>query len=591
MKRRIADYIADFFASKDITTVYTVVGGGAMHLNDAFGNSEKIKCIYTHHEQAAAIAAEGHARVIGVPAGVCVTTGPGGTNALTGVLGAYQDSIPMFVVSGQVRYETTVESTGLDLRQFGEQEYQIIDSVSSMTKYARMIKDPMKVRYYLEKAYWYANEGRKGPVWLDIPLNIQSAIVETDDLEGYTPSISNYQQTNLPQILEMMKSSERPVILAGSGLRSSNMLSCFREIIHKWKCPVVAATSVSDLFPNKDSFYMGNFGVFGGRAGNYIVQNADLLIAFGCRMSFKQIGFNYDKFAPNARKIVVDVDINELQKDTIKIDLPIHCNLNKILPQLLRLESPFEKQLNTWIDYCRNLKRKYPIYQEKFQDSQKQSVNQYYFIHEMNQRLPEDSIVAVGNSVSSVCALQMGIEKERQRLFGNVNCGSMGWDLPAAVGASVASGKSVLCLTGDGSIQMNLQELQTVVTNALPVKLVIFNNDGYQAIVQSQSNFFHRLSGCTKESGITMPSFEKISAAYGFPYIRVANNSDVKEKVEELLGIEGYAICEVIQDVAQNIEPRTKSKQLADGTMVSPPIDELFPFLSDEENRENQFQI
>lgn len=589
MKLRIADYIADFFVSKNITTIYTVVGGGAMHLNDAFGNSEKIKCIFTHHEQAAAIAAEGHARITGAPAGVCVTTGPGGTNALTGVLGAYQDSIPMFVISGQVRYETTVESTGLDLRQFGEQEYRIIDSVLPMTKYARMVKNPLKIRYYLEKAYWYVIEGRKGPVWLDIPLNIQSAVIETNNLEGFTPSIANYQQDNLQQILDMMQSSERPVFLAGSGLRSSNMLSYFRKLIRKWKCPVISATSIADIFPNTEPMYMGNFGVFGGRAGNYIVQNADLIIAMGCRMSFKQIGFNYEQFAPQAKKIVIDVDINELQKDTLKIDLPIHCNLNRIIPQLLELESPLKNQQEEWLKYCRTLKEKYPIYQKKFKNGQK--VNQYYLIHEMNQCLSDDSIVTVGNSVASVCALQLGISKERQRLFGNVNCGSMGWDIPATLGAAVASGNTVLCLTGDGSIQMNLQELQTIITNRLPVKIVIFNNEGYQAIVQSQSNFFHRLTGCTKSSGVQMPSFEKIAEAYGYPYIKINTNKEVKDKIKSLLEIEGYAICEVIQDTEQNIEPRVKSKKLGDGTMISPPISDLSPFLSDEEHVQNQFQL
>ncbi|MDE6052570.1 MAG: thiamine pyrophosphate-binding protein [Lachnospiraceae bacterium] len=589
MKVRVADYIADFLVSKNVTTVYTVVGGGAMYLNDAFGNYEKLKCVYTHHEQAAAIAAEGHARVTGSPAAVCVTTGPGGTNAVTGVLGAYQDSIPMIVISGQVRYETTVESTGLDLRQFGEQECQIISLVNSITKYARMIKNPLKIRYYLEKAYWYVNEGRKGPVWLDIPLNVQNALIETDELEGYTPSIANYQQENISQILELMKASERPVILAGSGLRSSGTLSSFRQIIRKWKCPVVAATSVADIFPNTEPLYMGNFGVFGGRAGNYIVQNADLIVAFGCRMSFKQIGFNYEKFAPNAKKIVIDVDINELQKDTLKIDLPIHCNLNKLLPQFLQMHNPFENELDTWIDYCKKLKDKYPIYQKKYEHSEK--VNQYYFIYELNKRLPDNNISVVGNSVASVCALQMGIEKEHQRLFGNVNCGSMGWDMPASVGASIASGRSILCLTGDGSIQMNLQELQTIVTNDLPIKIIIFNNGGYQAIIQSQTNFFQRLSGCTEESGLKMPSFQKIAEAYGFPYIQVTSNMEVVDKVRKLMEIEGYAICEVLQDVTQNIEPRVKSKRLEDGTMTSPPIDDLCPFLSEEENRKNQFKI
>ena len=588
MKQRVADYIADFFSSRQFDTVFTVVGGGAMHLNDALGHHEKLHCIYVHHEQAAAMAGEGYARITGKPSVVCVTTGPGGTNALTGVLGAYQDSIPMFVISGQVRLETTVESTGLELRQYGEQEYCIIKSVKPMTKYAKMIKDPYKIRYYLEKAYWNAMEGRKGPVWLDIPLNIQSAFIETENLTGYDPGPSNYQKSNISQIINMLKKAERPVILVGSGIRSSNSLELFQQLVYKWNYPVVAATSIADIMPDNESVYFGNFGTFGGRAGNYIVQNADLLFSLGCRMSFKQIGFNYELFAPNAKKIVVDVDVNELQKETVDIELPIYGNLDKLLPELLEAEVTPIPETSRWLEYCRELKKKYPIYQEKFRVSD--AVNQYYFVNELQKMLDKDAVIVAGNSVASVCALQMGIQKEGQRMFGNVNCGSMGWDLPAAVGAAVASGSTVFCLTGDGSIQMNIQELQTIVTNHLPVKIVVFNNGGYQAIVQSQTNFFHRLAGCTKDSGLEIPSFEKIANAYGIPYFKMETHRDVDNKMASFFNIAGYALCEVIQDTQQNIEPRVKSKRLENGDIYSPPIDDLSPFLSEEEKEENRYK-
>lgn len=587
MKMRVADYIAEFLVKHECQQVFSVVGGGAMYLNDAFGNTEGLRCVYTHHEQAAAIAAEGYARIKGTPACVCVTTGPGGTNALTGVLCAYQDNIPMIVISGQVRLATTVESTGLNLRQFGEQEYNIIPTVKPMTKYAVMVKNADDIRYCLEKAFYLASFGRKGPCWLDIPLDIQGACIETDDLKGYIHDIGTPEVVNISQVCKLLKHSKRPAILAGSGIRASGALETFRRLIYEWKIPVVSATSIVDIFAPDEEYYYGMFGVFGGRVGNFIVQNADTILSIGCRLSFKQIGFNYENFAPNAKKIVVDVDINELQKETLEIDIPVCADICDFLNIESIRDMKFEEIDKAWIDYCIDLKEKYPIYLDKFKNSKR--VNPYELMHMINEIEDNERISVVGNSVACVSVLQIGIKEYGQRLFGNVNCGTMGYDLPAAIGASIAAGREVLCLTGDGSIQMNIQELQTIVHNKIPIKIIIFNNSGYQAIVQTQTNFFMRLSGCNSASGISMPDFKKLANAYGFPYIKIEYNKDIRSKLKELQKIDGYAICEVMQDETQGIEPRTKSMQKDDGTLFSPPIDHLFPFLSEEEYQADQF--
>ncbi|MBQ9580235.1 MAG: thiamine pyrophosphate-binding protein [Lachnospiraceae bacterium] len=589
MKMRVADYIAKFLVDNGCTQVFSVVGGGAMYLNDAFGNTKELKCTYTHHEQAAALAAVGHARITGESACVCVTTGPGGTNALTGVLCAYQDNIPMLIVSGQVRLNTTVESTGLNLRQFGEQEYTIIPSVRPMTKLAVMIEKPEDIRYYLEKAYKTANSGRRGPCWIDVPLDIQGAEVEVDELIGYTEYDEEPRMVNnLERAVSMLEKAKRPVILAGSGLRTSGMLATFKELAKKWGIPVIGATSIVDYYPNNAEGYYGMFGVFGGRAGNFIVQNADVILSLGCRLSFKQIGFNYENFAPDVKKIVVDVDINELNKSTMQIDLPIHADLKDVLnAKELRDLKPTSMEPK-WIEYCNMLKKRFPVYLEKFADSEE--VNPYEFIHQLQKFSDNGRIIVVGNSVACVSVLQCGINEEGQRLFGNVNCGTMGYDIPAAVGAAIAAKREVLCITGDGSMQMNIQELQTIVHNKIPVKVIVFNNGGYQAIMQTQTNFFKRLSGCNYDSGISMPDLKKIAEAYGLPYVKIEKNAEIADKLKELSKIEGPAICELVQDIKQGIEPRTKSMTKDDGTLFSPPIDNLFPFLTEEEYKACQYE-
>lgn len=583
MKIRAADYIAELLCKNGIHQTFMVVGGGAMHLDDAFGNHEGIRCIFNHHEQACAMAAEAYARVNNELAVACVTSGPGGTNAITGVLCAWNDSIPLLVISGQVRTDTTVRSTGLNLRQFGEQEYDIVKSVDNMTKYAEMVTDSADVRYCVEKAIYLATHGRRGPCWLDIPLDIQGIEIETEMQRPYIPENGQNAVADEESIVEavrVLSEAKRPVILAGSGIRNAGVYEQFRKFVDTLKIPVLAATGISDLFPVGTENYYGNFGVIGGRAGNFIVQNADCLLILGARLSLKQIGFNYEKFSPDSFKIMVDVDEAELKKKTIHIDMPLCMTLEEFFYKV-KVESVAAGKEEEWDCYCKELRNRFPSYLEKFAESK--TVNPYYFAKKLQGLMGERDIVVVGNSCASDMTRQLGIVREGQRMWGNTNCGTMGYDVPAALGAAAASGGTVYCVTGDGSIMMNLQELQTIVHNRLPVKICIHNNSGYQAIVTTHTNFFGRLTGCTAESGISFPDFELLSQAFGMPYFRCESHADVERVLPEFAAVDGYAICEILSDADQLIEPKTKSKSLGNGKMYSPPIDDLFPFLGEKE--------
>jgi acetolactate synthase-1/2/3 large subunit len=593
MKKRVADLIADFLADNGVTQVFSVVGGGAMHLNNAFGINDRLNVLYNHHEQGSAIAAEGYARVNNKIAAVCVTSGPGGTNALTGVLCAWQDSIPLLVISGQVRCDITVESTGLNLRQFGEQEYYITRSVEPMTKFAVMVSDAKLIKYYLGKALHLAQHGRKGPVWIDVPLDVQGQTIETDNLVEFVPESDEadgaFSLETAKQIVVELKNALRPVIVAGSSIRTSGTLTALHTLTDKLGIPVLCPTSTVDVFSPDRPNYFGMFGTIGSRTGNFIIQNADLILSLGTRLSFKQIGFNYQNFAVNAKKIVVDADAEELKKPTTKIDFPIHADVRDVIFALNSADtSGISDNKSKWLEYCNFLKSK------KFPENErtdKKSISAYTFGEALFNKLDENAIAVLGNNCAAVSLLQGGIKKQGQRLFGNVNCGTMGYDLPAALGAAVASGKEIYCLTGDGTFQMNIQELQTIVHNQLSVKIVIFNNNAYQAIAQTHTNFFGGVfAGCTPESGVSFPSFEKIAYAYGFPFKSIDNPAEVESTIDWLIDIDGKAILELVQTEFEPITPKLSSKKLDDGSIVSPPIDDLFPFLSKEEYESCQFE-
>lgn len=587
MRIRVADYIANYLAEHGITQMFSVVGGGAMHLNNAFALEKRLNVIYNHHEQACAIAAESYSRIHNKMAAVCVTTGPGGTNALTGVLCAFQDSLPLIVISGQVRHDITVDSTRLDLRQFGEQEYYIIRSAAPMTKYAVMVTDAEAIRYHLDKAIDLATTGRRGPVWIDIPLDIQGQTIDTDDLTEYVPErIDEGENQTTEAIADEIRRAKRPVLIAGSGLRTSGALEAFRKMAGRLKIPVLCPTSTADYFVTEDSFYFGMFGTFGGRCGNFIVQNADLLVVFGARLSFKQIGFNYGAFSPGSRKIVIDADPEELKKPTVHIDMPICADVAEVIRSLSGCALD-ERNVEKWLSYCRFLKKRFPAYEPK----EATYITAGRFCHELLGAAPENAIVVLGNNTASVSMLQHGIMKRGQRMYGNVNCGTMGYDLPAAIGAAVASGRDVYCATGEGSLQMNLQELQTIAHNNLPVKIVVFNNNKYQAIVQTHMNFFGgKLAGCTYESGISFPQLEGIAGVYGFRFMRIKQANEIPSAVAWIVSQRESALLELVCDEPDPIVPKLSSRRLEDGNIVSPPIDDLAPFLSREEYERCRFE-
>lgn len=591
MKIKVSNYVADFFAEKGIEHVFTVTGGGAMHLNDSLGHHSKLKCIYNHHEQASAIAAEGYTRLTGNLAAVCVTSGPGGTNAITGVLGGWLDSIPMFILSGQVKRETTLWSTEVPLRQLGDQEYNIVESVKPMTKYAKMITEPKEIRYHLEKALYLCKNGRGGPVWLDIPLDVQAAVVETEELQGFDNSELEkqenpvYEECFTEAVLEKLREAKRPLILAGTGIRLAGAHKEFLELIRKLDIPVVTAWNAHDLICDDDPLNCGRPGTVGTRGGNFVVQNCDLLLILGCRMNIRMIGYNFGDFAKNAYKIMVDIDANEMKKPTIHIDMPVYANVKDFMISMTkRVTEEKGKAYRDWKAWAYQINQKYPAVLDAYYENDK-PLNPYVFVREFFKCIPKEMDVICGNGSACVITFQAAVIKEGQRLFTNSGCAAMGYGFPAAIGASVArNGKPVICIDGDGSFQMNIQELQTVVYNRMNIKIVYLNNNGYHSIRQTQTNIFKRsLVGVCDGNGLSFPDIRKIAEAYGLGYVKIDALDNIRASYEQMMEMEGPVICEAVVDEGQNFAPKLSSRVLPDGKIVSPSIDDMFPFLDRQE--------
>ena len=598
MKIRLADYVADFLVNNGITHCFTVTGGGAMHLNDAFGHKEGLKCTYNHHEQASAIAAEAYARINNNIAAVCVTTGPGGTNALTGVLGGWLDSIPMLIISGQVRYDTTARGMGLNIRAGGDQEFDITKAVSSMTKYAVMIEDPKTIRYALEKALYLAKHGRPGPCWIDIPVNLQGSFIDTDGLLGYMPS-EDADKLPIPvdaktvdEVIEKIKNAKRPVFYAGNGIRLAGAFDIFKKAVSLLGIPVATGWDNIDMMADDDPLYVGRGGIMGDRAGNFAVQNSDLLLVVGNRLSIRQVGYNWKTWAREAHVIMVDVDAQELKKPTLHVETPICADALDFLSKLCeRLEgnAPLFKE-NGWQQRCREWKRDYPVILKKHLEDTRDT-NVYAFIGALSSRLPEGYVTVVGNGSACVVGSHAYKIKNGQRFIINSGAASMGYDLPAAIGVCRATGDGeTVCVTGDGSIQMNLQELQTILTNKLPIKIFVINNAGYHSIRQTQSNLFshHSKVGIGPESGdLSFPDLSKLAEAYGYPYAACHSNAELESVLDKAFSAEGAFISEIFVSPEQLFEPKSATKRLEDGTLVSPPLEDLAPFLDRKELEKN----
>lgn len=594
MKIRVADYIAQFLVEHEVEDVFMVTGGGAMHLNDAIGHHRDLHCIYNHHEQASSMAAEAYARLCGKVAAVCVTSGPGGTNAITGVVGGWQDSIPMFVISGQVKTETTTWSTDIPLRQLGDQEFQIVSCVKGMTKYAHMVTNPETIRYHLEKAWHLCLSGRKGPVWLDIPLDVQAAVIETEDLFGYEANeVLIYKQEITDEILQKIAMAERPVLLAGTGVRLSGAYDQFLECIELLHIPVLTAWNAHDLLWDDHPLYCGRPGSVGTRGGNFITQNADLLLVLGCRLNIRQISYNYREFAKNAYKIVVDIDEAELYKPTVKADMRVHADLADVVKSICRRASKStNRKHKSWLEWCRKVNERYPATLPEYYEKDT-PINPYVFIKEFSKELDGNDKVICGNGSACVVTFQAMLIKKGQRLFSNSGCAAMGYGFPASIGCAVAQkGKRIICIDGDGSFQMNIQELQTVVYNHFNIKIFILNNNGYHSIRQTQTNLFSPpLIGVCDGNGISFPDFEKIAYAYQIPYRKMNCIEDIRPIMRQVLDERGPVLCEVLIDPEQFFAPKLSSKVLEDGTIISPEIDDMYPFLAREEYEQNKNYI
>lgn len=668
MKIKVSDYIAQKLVEAEICQVFTVTGGGAMHLNDALGHHPALSCLYQHHEQACAMAAEAYARIYNKIGALCVTTGPGGTNAITGVVGGWLDSIPMLVLSGQVRYDTTARWSGVGIRAMGDQEFDIVKAIGCMTKYSEMVVDPLRIRYCLEKAMYLAYSGRPGPCWLDIPLDVQGAYVDTEQLAGFdaadyesggsgwamhavgidhtsgTPVVAGSSKDSLKAavlagsrgempltveeppyailedhagkgehrqvlppkvkeetvraILEKIRYAQRPVLNAGNGIRIAGAHKAFIEVAERLGIPVVTGWNSQDCIWDEHPLYVGRAGNMGDRPGNFAVQNSDLVFSVGSRLSIRQVGYNYETWAREAYVIFCDVDEEELKKPSVHADMRVHADAKDLLETMLTVldeEYKDEKPVFgggqglpgiSWSETCRMWKEKYPVIRPGHlaPDGEKPA-NVYGFIKELSSRLKEGQITVVGNGSACVAGGHSYIIKKGQRFISNSAIASMGYDLPAAIGAWAAAKEEIILLTGDGSIQMNLQELQTIVHHKMPIKIFLINNGGYHSIRQTQKNLFQEpLVGIGIDShDLSFPDMKKLAGAYGIPYTAACHNEELADAVKKTLALTGPAICEAFVTIDQNFEPKSSAKRLPDGTMVSPPLEELSPFLPEEE--------
>jgi len=593
---RVADYIIQTLADRGVRHIFMVSGGGAMHLNDAIGREPRLQYICNHHEQASAMAAEGYARVTGQIGVVNVTAGPGGVNALNGVFGAFTDSIPMLVVSGQVKRATCLRTHGLTgkLRQLGDQEVDIVAMVRNMTKYAVMVTEPESVCYHLERALHLASTGRPGPCWLDIPVDVQGAQIDPALLGGYDPAedTQDTDEARLPEIcreiVAKISASKRPVVLAGSGVRVAGAVDVFQRVIEALGIPVTTAWT-HDTIASSNPLFCGRPGSIGDRPGNFTVQNSDLVLVIGSRLNVRQVSYNWESFARNAHKIQVDVDRAELEKPMVKIDMPVCCDARRFLEELERQLAGYvpPSAHREWLSWCRERTRRYPVFQPEKQTTCGSGINPYHFAHVLFQELDADDIIACGDATATIVTFQCADIRLGQRLFSNSGAASMGHDLPAAIGAAVArAGRRVICLAGDGSLQMNIQELQTVAHHRWPIKIFVLNNGGYLSIRQTQSNFFGLQVGATPESGVSFPDHVALARAYGIHATRLEGAEFVLD-LRRVLASPEPEVCEVMLDRDQTFEPKLTSRRLPDGRMVSSPLEDMAPFLSREELREN----
>lgn len=591
---KLTDYVMDFLARQGVKHIFGFTGGGVVHLFDSADKNPHITPVYCHHEQAVALAAVSYSRITNNLGAAVVTTGPGGTNAVTGVLAAWQDSIPCVFISGQARIEHT--SHGKSLRQLGTQEFDILSVVKPITKYSAMVEDAKMIRYHLEKALYLAKEGRPGPVWIDLPLNFQWSFIETDSLTGFTPSATSRNDhhkkchiEDCKKTYELLRKAKRPLILAGYGIRLAHAEKEFRNVIKKTQIPFVSTWNASDYLPANNKLYIGRIGIAGQRGANIAIQNCDLLLAIGSHLSIPLTGTLFKSFAREAKIIVVDIDRKELEFKTVRVDFPIHCDAKVFLTNIGKYHKDIiTKENNSWRHKCLGYK-KYNLITEKLREQNKY-VNPYVFIDVLSAELDnQDVIVVDGGGTNLYISFQAFKVKEGQRLATSSAIAAMGTGLPESIGACFARNKGrTICLTGDGSIQLNIHELQTIMHHKLPVKIFVMNNNGYLAIRHTQKAFLgSNFTGSSLGGGISLPNYQKVAKAYGLKTIRITKNIDILKAIRFTLTTPGPVLCEIMVSPEQELIATQGFDKNPDGTFSARPLEDMYPFLDRKEFLEN----
>ena len=587
-KIRVADVIVDFLVTKKVDTIFGLMGGGAMFLNDALAlRSDKIKTIFNHHEQASSMAAVGYSKMKNGIGAAMFTTGCGSTNAVTGVLDAWQDNLPCIFISGQVKRKETSRNIRpkTHLRNFGVQEADIISIVENITKYSKMINEPNDIYKELEKAYHIAVSGCPGPVWLDIPLDVQAAPVTKKRWSGLSKVNSPYKSKlskDIKKITNLLKKSERPILVIGNGLRLAKVEKEFADLVKNWKIPVVSSYLAIDVFPNSHNYHIGTLGTKGNRAANFAIQNSDLVIGFGCRMSVPLTGFEYHTFAREAKICIIDINKSEHKKDTIRIDSFINQDLSLLVPKLPRIDN--QSKWKKWLKKTMEWKKNWPVCND-YQRDDSNGINLYHFYEIFNKHNDISSVVVADAGSAGYASAQSVKIRKNQRFVMPGGQMEMGFTLPCSIGVAFADPKkTVFAITGDGSFQLNIQELQTLSHFKPNIKLIIWNNSGYLSIKSTQNRFFNgRKIGAGPESGLTFPDTKDIAKAYKLPFKKVSKAAKLGDSIEWLKSFHGPGILEVICPPEQEIIPTASSKTLDDGSMVSTPLEDMYPFLDKEE--------
>ena len=584
---RVTDYIAEYIYHQGVSHVFMVSGGGMMFLSDGIACHKHLKAVCTHHEQAAAMAAVAYSKY-NENLGVCyVTTGCGGTNALTGLLNGWQDNIPCLFISGQSKRKETIRNSGLALRQFGVQEADIISVVQSLTKYSVMVNNPELIAYHLDKAVFLAHHGRPGPVWLDIPLDVQGAQIESEVLQHFLPEpdMDDYglpTDAEIEGVFRLIEKAERPIVVAGQGIRLGKAIAELRNFIEKFQIPMVSSKLGTDLLPTAHPLFIGSIGNKGTRAGNMAMQNSDLLISIGCRLSVSSTGHEYKNFAREATVVVVDIDPVEHKKNTVRIDRFIHADAKIFLTKINEFDKCEPRVW--WVEKCQSWKKKYPVCLPGYADDS-EGINLYYFVDCLSKAVESDAVIVTDAGSAGYVGTQGIQHAEGQRTVTTGGQMEMGYTIPAAIGVCYARNKKqVIGITGDGSFQMNIQELQTIVHNDLPIKIFVWNNNGYMSIRATQRKYFDgRFIGTDSTSGVSFPSLEKISSAYGLKYFRLDKSRNLTNAIRQILACPKVALCEVMCIKDQEIVPSVSSVRKEDGTMVSKPLEDMYPFLDRKE--------